>query len=172
MLFGTAQIARNLTDAIAGPLRASRYLIVDRDPLYTAHFKSLLDSADVKLWRLPARSPNLNAFAERFVRSSKDARNTLFRWARVICAERSECSSRTITSNAITKPSACHSLSSAHQVGRTIQSPARRAIPVPERVNSLRESRQGRSLRESARREKLLGRRRTDRAASEGDESR
>jgi len=66
-----AQIARNLTDAIAGPLRGSRYLIVDRDPLYTAQFKSLLDSADVKLLRLPARSPNLNAFAERFVRSIK-----------------------------------------------------------------------------------------------------
>ncbi len=66
-----AQIARNLTDAIAGALRGSRYLIVDRDPLYTAHFKSLLDSAGVKLLRLPARSPNLNAFAERFVRSIK-----------------------------------------------------------------------------------------------------
>jgi transposase InsO family protein len=66
-----AQIARNLTDAIAGPLRGSRYLIVDRDPLYTAHFKRLLDSAGVKLLRLPARSPNLNAFAERFVRSIK-----------------------------------------------------------------------------------------------------
>ncbi len=66
-----AQIARNLTDAIAGALRGSRYLIVDRDSLYTAHFKSLLDSAGVKLLRLPARSPNLNAFAERFVRSIK-----------------------------------------------------------------------------------------------------
>ncbi len=66
-----AQIACNLTDAIAGPLKGTRYLIVDRDPLCTAHFKSLLDSAGVKLLRLPARSPNLNAFAERFVRSIK-----------------------------------------------------------------------------------------------------
>jgi hypothetical protein len=45
-----AQIARNLTDAIAGPLRGSHYLIIDRDPLYTAHFKRLMDSAGVKLF--------------------------------------------------------------------------------------------------------------------------
>ncbi len=66
-----AQIARNLTDSVAGPLSGFVYLIVDRDPLYTAHFKSVLASAGVKLLRLPARSPNLNAFAERFVRSIK-----------------------------------------------------------------------------------------------------
>ncbi|MGA2451062.1 MAG: hypothetical protein ABTD50_20570 [Polyangiaceae bacterium] len=37
-----AQIARNLTDAVGGPLRGIGHLIVDRDPLYTAHFKHLL----------------------------------------------------------------------------------------------------------------------------------
>jgi transposase InsO family protein len=47
------------------------YVIVDRDPLYTEHFKTLLSSAAVTILRLPARSPNLNAFAERFVRSIK-----------------------------------------------------------------------------------------------------
>jgi hypothetical protein len=35
-----AQIARNLTDAVAGPLRGYRHLIVDRDPLYAAHMHS------------------------------------------------------------------------------------------------------------------------------------
>lgn len=35
-----AQIARNLTDSVAGPLSGFVYLIVDRDPLYTAHFKA------------------------------------------------------------------------------------------------------------------------------------
>jgi hypothetical protein len=64
-----AQIARNLSDAIAGPLRGFGYRIVDRDPLYTEHFKWLLAAADVRLLRLPAHSPNLNAYAERFVRS-------------------------------------------------------------------------------------------------------
>jgi hypothetical protein len=44
-----AQVARNLTDAVAGPLRGFGHLIVDRDPLYTAQFKRLLADADVKL---------------------------------------------------------------------------------------------------------------------------
>jgi len=66
-----AQVARNLTDAAAGPLTGFRHLIVDRDPLYTAHFRNLLRAAGVQLLRLPSRSPNLNAYAERFVRSIK-----------------------------------------------------------------------------------------------------
>jgi putative transposase len=66
-----SQIARNLTDAVAGPLRGYRQLIVDRDPLYTAHMQSLLRVAGVSLLRLPPSSPNLNACAERFVRSIK-----------------------------------------------------------------------------------------------------
>jgi transposase InsO family protein len=42
---------------------------VDRDPLYTSQFEQLLATANVALLRLPAKSPNLNAYAERFVRS-------------------------------------------------------------------------------------------------------
>ena len=66
-----AQIARNLTDATAGALTGLGHLIVDWDPLYTVHFRTLLQVAGVQLLRLPARSPNLNAYAERFVRSIK-----------------------------------------------------------------------------------------------------
>jgi hypothetical protein len=66
-----AQVARNLTDASAGPPTGFGHLIVDRDPLYTAHFRTLLQAAGVQLLRLPSRSPNLNAYAERFVRSIK-----------------------------------------------------------------------------------------------------
>src|SRR5450432_378618 len=66
-----AQVARNLTDAEAGPLTGFGHLIVDRDPLYTAHFRALLQTAGVQLVRLPSRSPNRNAYAERFVRSIK-----------------------------------------------------------------------------------------------------
>jgi transposase InsO family protein len=66
-----AQVARNLTDATAGALLGCRHLIVDRDPLYTAHFRALLRAAGVQVLRLPSRSPNLNAYAERFVRSIK-----------------------------------------------------------------------------------------------------
>src|SRR5262247_659151 len=45
--------------------------IVDRDPLYTAAFRDVLRDSSVKPLLLPARSPNLNAFAERFVGSVK-----------------------------------------------------------------------------------------------------
>ena len=48
-----------------------RYLILDRDPLYSTAFRRLLRDSRVKPLLLPARSPNLNAFAERFVLSVK-----------------------------------------------------------------------------------------------------
>jgi putative transposase len=65
------QVARNLTDAGDGFLRKVQYVILDRDPLYTAAFRRLLRESGVKPLLLPARSPNLNAFAERFVLSVK-----------------------------------------------------------------------------------------------------
>ena len=63
------QVARNLTNTNDGFLRGVHSLILDRDPLYTAAFRDLLRSSGVKPLLLPARSPNLNAFAERFVGS-------------------------------------------------------------------------------------------------------
>jgi putative transposase len=63
------QVARNLTDAHEGFLRGVQHVILDRDPLYTVTFRRLLRDSGVKSPRLPARSPNLNAFAERFVGS-------------------------------------------------------------------------------------------------------
>ena len=66
------QMARNLTDPGEGFLRTSRYLLHDRDPLYTDDFEEILRSSGVSPVRLPARSPNLNAYAERFVRSIKE----------------------------------------------------------------------------------------------------
>jgi putative transposase len=65
------QVARNLLDAEGGFLVGKRYLLVDRDPLYTTAFRELLRSAGVTPLRLPPSSPNLNAYAERFVRSIK-----------------------------------------------------------------------------------------------------
>src|SRR5688500_11708449 len=65
------QVARNLTDADDGFLRGMEYLILDRAPLYTAAFRDRLRNTGVKPLLLPARSPNLNAFAERFVGSVK-----------------------------------------------------------------------------------------------------
>lgn len=65
------QVARNLTDCCAGFLNGKRYLIHDRDPLYTAQFTSTLAAAGVRCVKLPPKSPNLNAYAERYVRSIK-----------------------------------------------------------------------------------------------------
>src|ERR1035441_6698819 len=66
------QIARNLTDPNHGFLRGKRYLILDRDTKYSDAFGSVLVREGIQVVRLPARSPNLNAFAERFVRSIKE----------------------------------------------------------------------------------------------------
>lgn len=65
------QAARNLTDAGDGFLRDSVFLIHDRDPLFAVAFTIVLRFGGVRTVRLPARSPNLNAYAERFVRSIK-----------------------------------------------------------------------------------------------------
>src|SRR5205823_6766963 len=66
------QVGRNLTDCQDGALRAKQYLIIDRDSKYTAQFRRLIRDNGTKVIRLPPRSPNLNAYAERFVRSIKD----------------------------------------------------------------------------------------------------
>jgi len=63
------QMARHLTDPWDGFLRSSQYLIHDRSTLFTEEFRYILRSAKGDSLDLPARSPNLNAFAERFVRT-------------------------------------------------------------------------------------------------------
>jgi hypothetical protein len=63
------QMAQNLLDVDAGFLRGKQYLILDRDPRYTAAFRRMMKAGGVNVVRLPARSPNLNAYAERFVLS-------------------------------------------------------------------------------------------------------
>ena len=69
------QIARNLSDEVDGFLKGKKYLIHDRDPLFTAEFLSILATSGVQPVRLPARSPNLNAYAERFL--SERSRNSV-----------------------------------------------------------------------------------------------
>ena len=68
-----SQIARNLTDAADGLLKGKRYLIHDRDPLFTAEFLSTLAEGGTESVKLPPRSPNLNSYAERFVRTIKES---------------------------------------------------------------------------------------------------
>ena len=66
------QVARNLTGVYEAFLDASRYLICDRDTKYTTQFRRLFREHGVKTIRLPPYSPNLNAYAERWVRSIKE----------------------------------------------------------------------------------------------------
>ncbi len=67
------QLTRNVTDAEDGFLRGARWLIHDRDPLFSHAVRDTLAAAGVTPVRLPARSPNLNAFAERIVRTIKES---------------------------------------------------------------------------------------------------
>jgi transposase len=66
------QQARNMTMEQWGYLRGCRYLQHDRDAKFCQSFRELIESGSVKPIRLPARSPNLNSYAERWVRSVKE----------------------------------------------------------------------------------------------------
>src|SRR5215469_2662591 len=68
-----SQVGRNLCDAAEGFLIGKRYLIHDRDPLFTAEFQEILKSSGVQSVKLPPCSPNRNAYAERFVRTIKES---------------------------------------------------------------------------------------------------
>ena len=65
------QVARNLTDPVDGFLRGAKYLIHDRDPLFTEGFVAILEAGGVKSVKIPAQSPNCNPYAERFVKTIK-----------------------------------------------------------------------------------------------------
>ena len=66
------QVARNVTMEEWGFLSPGQYLIHDRDGKYCPAFQQIIDTAGVKRLPLPPQSPNLNAYAERWVRSIKE----------------------------------------------------------------------------------------------------
>jgi len=66
------QVGRNLVDDAEGVLWGRRYLIIDRDSKYSLRFREFVQEGGTDVIRLPPLSPNLNAFAERFVRSIKE----------------------------------------------------------------------------------------------------
>jgi putative transposase len=66
------QMAHNVTMEEWGFLAPGQYLIHDRDGKYCPAFQQIIDAAGVKQVPLPPRSPNLNAYAERWVRSVKE----------------------------------------------------------------------------------------------------
>ena len=65
------QVARNLT-AADGPMAHARFLLHDRDTKFSEAFAAVFRAAGVAPLKLPPQSPNLNAFAERWVRTVKD----------------------------------------------------------------------------------------------------
>jgi transposase InsO family protein len=65
------QIARSATHEDWGYLQRCRYVLHDRDTKFCESFRSTLNASGVKTVTLPPKSPNLNAFAERWVRSVK-----------------------------------------------------------------------------------------------------
>ena len=67
-----AQVARNLVDHVDGFLRGKRFMIIDRDSKFSEDFRRTLEQAGLLIVQTAKRAPNMNAFAERFVRSIKD----------------------------------------------------------------------------------------------------
>jgi hypothetical protein len=65
------QIGRNVTMEQWGFLANCRYLLHDRDGKFCPSFDEIIELGNVKPIPLPARSPNLNAFSERWVKSVK-----------------------------------------------------------------------------------------------------
>lgn len=66
------QMARNITMEETGFLVGKRYLLHDRDSKYGSSFCRLIEAEKVKALALPPKSPNLNAYAESWVRSVKE----------------------------------------------------------------------------------------------------
>ena len=65
------QMARNLSDPFKGFLKDKKYLIHDRDPLFTEKFSDILRASGIRTIKISPKSPNMTPIAERFVRSIK-----------------------------------------------------------------------------------------------------
>jgi putative transposase len=68
------QKARNLTDQFSGFLKDKKYLIHDRDPLFTEEFCQILKSSGIAPIRTLPMAPHLSCIVERFIRSIKSER--------------------------------------------------------------------------------------------------
>jgi hypothetical protein len=65
------QVARNLTDCDEGFLTGKHFLVIDRDGIFSPCFRAIIENAGVEILLTSYQAPNMNAFAERFVRSIK-----------------------------------------------------------------------------------------------------
>ena len=66
------KVARNATMLDTGYLNGCRYRLHDRDKKFCCEFQEILAAGGVKCTPIPARSPNLNAHAERWIPSIKE----------------------------------------------------------------------------------------------------
>ncbi|HEX5054735.1 MAG TPA: integrase core domain-containing protein [Planctomycetota bacterium] len=66
-----SQVARNLIDPVDGFLRKKRFLIADLDTKFTERFREVLERGGIRVVRTAFQAPNMNAIAERWVRSVK-----------------------------------------------------------------------------------------------------
>jgi transposase InsO family protein len=66
------QVVRTLTMAEGTVVPAPKLVICDRDRKWRADVRRRLRDAGIRVVLIPARAPNANAFAERFVRSIKE----------------------------------------------------------------------------------------------------
>ena len=64
------QMGRNLIDCYDGFLLNTKYLILDRDTQFLP-LAGVLENTETNVILLPPRSPNLNAFVERYMRTMK-----------------------------------------------------------------------------------------------------
>jgi transposase InsO family protein len=54
-----------------GFLTGKRFLIIDRDGIFSPRFKAIVENTGVEILLTAHQAPNMNAYAERFVRSIK-----------------------------------------------------------------------------------------------------
>jgi transposase InsO family protein len=65
------QVARNLTDCENGFLKNTKYLVHDRDPLYTKTFDAFVESSGTEIIKTSVCAPDMNAYAERIIQTLK-----------------------------------------------------------------------------------------------------
>jgi transposase InsO family protein len=142
------QMARNVTMEEWGLLSPGQYLIHDRDTKFCPAFQQLIDDAGVERVVLPPRSPNLNAYAERWVRSVKEeclSRVILFGEAALCHALNEYLASRKNTRSS--RPGGCPSRRRVAGRDCSRQAPSERHVQVSlHAAQALRTSRCGRGF--------------------------